>query len=513
MPSSSTSTRPTKKIGFDNEKYLKEQTAAILERVERFSDKLYLEFGGKIIFDYHAARVLPGFDPNVKMRLLQKLKDKADVIICIYAGDIERRKVRADFGITYDVDAFKLIDDLRGWGIDPTAVVITRYADQPAVKIFKNKLERHGIKVYTHRATKGYPTDVDLIVGPEGYGANEYIETRNPLVIVTAPGPGSGKLATCMSQIYHDHAHGIKSGYAKFETFPIWNLPLKHPVNVAYESATADIGDFNQIDPFHLETYSQTTVNYNRDVEIFPVLKRILKKIMGESVYASPTDMGVNRAGFGIVDDDVVRAAAIQEIIARYFRYACEYKMGFVEKDAVERAQLIMEELEAKPEDRCVVVPARRAAQEAQDMQKGNKGIYCGAALELKDGRIVTGKNSPLMHAASSLVLNAIKELAGIPDKIHLLSPNIIEWIGRLKKDILNAPAVSLDLEEILIALSISAATNPTSQEAMERLKELEGCHAHMTHIPTSGDEKGLRRLGINLTSDTDFSTQSLFDS
>ncbi len=501
-----------KKVGFDNEKYLKEQTAAILERVERFSDKLYLEFGGKLIFDYHASRVLPGFDPNVKMRLLQKLKDKADLIICIYSGDIERRKLRADFGITYDVDAFKLIDDLRDWEISVTAVVITRYADQPAVKIFKNKLERRGICVYTHRATKVYPTDVDVIVSPDGYGANEYIETKKPLVIVTGPGPGSGKLATCLSQLYHDHVKGLSSGYAKFETFPIWSIPLKHPVNVAYEAATADLGDFNQIDPFHLEAYGQTAINYNRDVEVFPVIKRILKKIMGESVYQSPTDMGVNRAGFGIVDDQAVQEAAKQEIIARYFRYACEYKMGFVEKEAVERSALLMEELELKPEDRRVVEPARKAAQEAQELGKGNKGIYCGAALELKDGRIVIGKNSPLMHAASSLVLNAIKELAGIPDKIHLLSPNVIEWIGHLKKEILNARAVSLDLGEILIALSISAATNPTSQEAMERLKDLEGCQAHMTHIPTSGDEKGLRRLGINLTSDTDFSTHSLFE-
>ncbi|MBU9889497.1 MAG: DUF1846 domain-containing protein [Candidatus Omnitrophica bacterium] len=503
-----------KKIGFDNEKYLKEQSAEILKRVKKFSDKLYLEFGGKLLFDYHAARVLPGFDPNVKMRLLQKLKDNADIILCIYSGDIERKKVRADFGITYDADAFKLIDDLRSWDLDVTGVVITRYADQPAAKIFKNKLERRGVRVYTHRFTKGYPTDVELIVSEEGYGANEYIETTKPLVVVTAPGPGSGKLATCLSQAYHDHKRGLKSGYAKFETFPIWNLPLRHPVNVAYEAATADLGDVNMVDSFHLEAYNKTTVNYNRDVEVFPVLRRILKKIMGDDgVYKSPTDMGVNRAGFAITNDEVVRKAAIQEVISRYFRYACEYQMGFVEKDAVERAELIMKNLEAKPEDRRVVLPARHAAQEAMRKGEGNKGIFCGAAIELPDGTIETGKNSALMHAASSLVLNAVKKLAGIPDQIHLISPTIIESIGNLRRTVFNSRVVSLDLEEILIALSICAATNPTAQAAMEKLKDLRGTDAHMTHIPTSGDEKGLRKLGINLTSDTDFSSLSLFES
>jgi uncharacterized protein (UPF0371 family) len=338
------------KTGFDNEKYLKEQTQAILERVKKFDNKLYLEFGGKLLFDYHAARVLVGFDPNVKMRLLQQLKDKADIILCIYAGDIERRKLRADFGITYDVDVLKLIDDLRDWGIDILAVVITRFEGQPAAKIFKNKLERRNVKVYTHRATKGYPLDVDLIVSDEGYGANEYIETKKPLVVVTGPGPGSGKLATCLSQLYHDYRKNLKSGYAKFETFPIWNLPLKHPVNVAYEAATADIRDFNLIDPFHLEAYGATAINYNRDVEIFPVLKRILEKITGaESAYKSPTDMGVNRAGFGIVNDELIQEAARQEVIRRHFRYTCEYMMGFVDKETVERIGLIMEEFNLMP--------------------------------------------------------------------------------------------------------------------------------------------------------------------
>ncbi len=501
----------TKKTGFDNKRYLKEQTQAILERVKQSNEKLYLEFGGKLIYDYHAARVLPGFDPNVKMRLFRELKEKADIILCIYAGDIERRKMRADFGITYDADALKLIDDLRGWGIEITAVVITRFENQPATKIFKSKLERSGIKVYTHRATKGYPADIDSIVSDEGYGANEYIKTKNPLVVVTGPGPGSGKLATCLSQLYHDYKKGLKSGYAKFETFPIWNLPLKHTVNVAYEAATADIRDFNMIDPFHLEAYGKIAINYNRDVEIFPVVKRILQRIMKlEPVYKSPTDMGVNRAGFGIVDDEVVQEAARQEIVRRYFRYSCEYIMGLVDKETVDRVTLIMSELGLKPEDRRVVEPARKAAQEAKLSKKGHDGIFCGAAIELSDGTIVTGKNFPLMHATSSLILNAIKKLAGIPDKIHLLSPNIIESIGKLKKGISDTETVSLDLEEALIALSISAATNPTSQLAMDKLKDLNGCQMHMTHVPTRGDEAGLRKLGVNLTSDPFFSRKIL---
>src|SRR4030043_345926 len=381
------------KIGFDNEKYLKQQTEAILERVNRFNNKLYLEFGGKLLFDYHASRVLPGFDPNVKMRLLQKIRDKSEVVLCIYAGDIERKKVRADFGITYDSDALKLIDDLREWGIEVLGVVITRYENQPAATIFKNKLERRNIRVYTHPFTKGYPTDVDTIVSDEGYGANEYIQTTKPIVVVTGPGPYSGKLATCLSQIYHEYRRGVHAGYAKFETFPIWNLPLTHPVNMAYEAATADIRDFNMIDSFHLEAYNEKAVNYNRDVEVFPVLKRIIEKITGESsFYKSPTDMGVNRAGFGIVDDHVVQEAAHQEIIRRYFRCACEYAMGFVEKDTLNRAELIMEDLNAKPEARLVVNPARQAGLEAEREGKGNESIYCGAAIELTDGSIITGK-------------------------------------------------------------------------------------------------------------------------
>ena len=502
----------TGKIGFDNERYLAAQTEAILRREKNSHNKLYLEFGGKLLFDYHAARVLPGYDPNVKMRLIQKLKNQADVLLCIYAGDIEKRKVRADFGITYDVDALKLIDDLAEWGIGVLAVVVTRFDNQASAKVFKNKLERRGIKVYTHAYTKGYPTDIDLIVSDEGYGANEYIETNNPLVIVTGPGPGSGKLATCLSQLYHDHKRGVESGFAKFETFPIWNLPLKHPVNIAYEAATADIGDFNLVDPFHLESYGATAVNYNRDVEVFPVLKRILERITGEeSVYKSPTEMGVNCAGDAIVDDAVVREASKQELIRRFFRYRCEYAMGFVDRETVQRSELLMEELGIKPEGRKVVEPARRAAEEARETGKGNKGFFCGAAIELRDGAIVTGKNSPLMHAASSLILNAIKKLADIPDKIHLLSPAIINSVGNLKENILGAKTVSLDVAEVLISLSINASANPSAQLALEKLNELRGCEVHLTHIPTPGDEAGLRRLGVNLTSDPNFSGKNLF--
>ncbi len=500
------------RVGFDNEKYLREQTAEILTRVERFNNKLYLEFGGKLIFDYHAARVLPGYDPNVKMRLLQELAPKADVILCIYAGDIERRRIRGDFGITYDADALKMIDDLASWGVAVRAVVITRYDGQTAATRFKSRLERRGVRVYTHRFTKGYPTDVDTIVSDQGYGANEYIETDKQIVVVTGPGPNSGKLATCLSQLYHERVRGVKAGYAKFETFPIWNLPLAHPVNVAYEAATADIGDFNAIDSFHLEATNERTVNYNRDLEVFPVLKRIMEKISGEaSVYRSPTEMGVNRVGFSIVDDEVVRTAAVQEVIRRYFRYACEHAMGIEDGKTVQRVELLMKDLGVGPKDRTVAVAAMKAAEEAVAHGKGNKGVCCGAAMELPDGTVVTGKNSPLMHAASSLILNAVKHMASIPDSIHLLAPLVTTALSHFKKDVLGSRVVSLDLEETLIALSISATMNPTAQAAVEALKKLRGCEAHMTHIPTPGDEAGMRKLGINLTSDPNFAGKDLF--
>lgn len=499
-----------KKIGFDNEKYLEEQSRAIIERAERIGGRLYLEFGGKVAHDYHAARVLPGYDPNVKVRLLQRLRDQTEIIICIYAGAIERRKIRADFGIPYDLDALRLIDDLQEWGLLVRAVVITRFDGQPSAHIFKSRLERRGIPVYTHGSTRGYPTDVDRIVSKEGYGANAYIPAQRPVVVVVGPGPGSGKLATCLSQLYHEHLRGCKAGYAKFETFPVWNLPLKHPVNVAYEAATVELRDVNQIDPFHLAAYGVQAVNYNRDIEAFPLLARILERIGVPTLYRSPTDMGVNRAGFAIVDEEVVCQAAEQEVIRRYFRYACEYALGLVEKEDAERALLLMKELGLDENQRTVVQPARQAAQEAEAKGKGNNGIYCGAAIELPDGHIVTGKNSPLMHAASAAVLNAIKYLSHIPDELPLLTPNVLESIANMKKDILRMKSVSLDLDETLIALGISAATNPAAQLATGHLRELAGCEFHTTHMPTAGDEAGLRRLGLNATSDPQFPTRSL---
>jgi uncharacterized protein (UPF0371 family) len=500
------------RAGFDNEKYLEQQRTAINERVARFGDKLYLEFGGKLLFDFHAARVLPGFDPNVKIRLLQGLNDRAEVILCIYAGDIEKKKMRADFGITYDADALKLIDDLGEWGVYVRAVVITRYEEQPAATAFKHRLENRGIRVYTHRFTRGYPTDVDVIVSDTGYGANSYIETDRPIVVVTGPGPNSGKLATCLSQLYHDHGRGLASGYAKFETFPIWNLPLKHPVNVAYEAATADLKDVNQLDHFHLEAHDERAVNYNRDIDAFPLLRRILERITGgDSFYRSPTDMGVNRASFGIVDDAAVQEAAKQEVVRRYFRYACEHAMGLADRDSVERIELLMNDLGIRPESRQVVGPAREAAQRAKHTGKGNDGIYSGAAVELPDGSVVTGCNSPLMHAAASLVLNSAKRLAGIPQEMHLLPASVIESLGHLKTEVLSGKRVSLDAEEALIALAVSTTSNPSAEAALDRLSELRGCEVHMTHMPTPGDEAGLRKLGVNLTSEPDFATKNLF--
>ena len=499
-------------IGFDNEKYLHEQSVAILERVSRFNDKLYLECGGKILYDYHAARILPGFDPNVKMRLLQKLKDKIDVIMCIYAGDIERNKIRADFGISYDVDALKSIDDLKWFGINVAAVVITRYQDQPGATAFKNKLESKGIKVYLHYPTQGYPTDVEKIVSDEGYGSNEYIVTTRPIVVVTGPGPGSGKLATCLCNLYHEYKKGIKAGYAKFETFPAWDLPLNHLVNIAYESATADLKDVNMVDTHHLEAYGTEVINYNRDIEAFNLLKRILEKITGgESMYLSPTDMGVNRISAGIVNDKIITEASYQEIIRRYFRSNVDYAMGLASKETLDRSLEIMEKVGAREEDRKVVLPARKAAEEAEAEGKGYGGIYCGAAIELHDGTIITGKNSHLLHASAGMILNATKQLAGLPDSMVLLPESIIDSVTHLKKDILNGKKVSLDVEETLIALAISATTNPAAKMALEKLTELHGCEMHSTHIPTAGDEAGFRKLKVNLTCDPVFSSKRLF--
>ncbi|MCP4898688.1 MAG: DUF1846 domain-containing protein [bacterium] len=499
-------------VAFDNERYLAEQSEAILERMSQVGGKLYLEFGGKLMFDYHAARVLPGFDPNVKMRLLEQLASQTEIILCIYAGDIERRKVRADFGITYDADTFKLIDDLRGRGLEVRAVVITRYEDQPAAEAFRNKLQLRGVQVHAHRPIPGYPADVARVVSDEGYGANSFIDTDAPLVVVNAPGPNSGKMGTCLSQVYHEHRRGAQAGYAKFETFPIWNLPLRHPVNAAYEAATAELRDVNMFDPFHLEAHDERAVNYNRDIEAFPLLKRILERITGQSMYQSPTDMGVNRAGFAICDDDAAQQAGRREIVRRYFRYACDAALGNEDGDAVRRIETLMEEFDLKPEDRMVVVPARDAATVAeQKADKGHRGIFTGAAVALPQGEIVTGHNSPLMHAASALVLNAIKLMANIPEHLDLISPMVVESIRTLRRDLLGRDSISLNVEESLIALSISSTTNPTAQQAMLQLPRLRGCELHMTHLPTPGDERGLRRLGVSLTCDPSFASNKLF--
>lgn len=500
-------------LGFNNEQYLKEQTAAIVERMERLGGKLYLEFGGKLISDYHAARVLPGFDPDVKIQLLERFKDRAEIIICIYAGDIERKKIRADFGITYDADVLRLIDMFFRRGLKVCGVVITRYDEQPTAQLFKRRLENRGIAVYTHRYTRGYPTDVDTIVSTDGYGANQFIPTSQPIVVVTAPGPGSGKLATCLSQLYHDHKRGVAAGYAKYESFPVWNMALKHPLNLAYEAATADLGDVNQIDHFHLEAYDQKTVNYNRDLEAFPILQRIIERITGTpSLYRSPTDMGVNRIGFGIVDDHVVRQASCQEIVRRYFRYSCELALGLTDPVVVQRVEIIMNELGLQPEDRNVVLPAREAARKARAKGKGDNGIYCGCAIELPDGNIATGKNSPLFHAETAAVLNATKILAGIPDNIDLLPANLLHSMTYFKEKILGDTKLSMNLDEALIALSLSATTNPAAAAAVSQLPQLRNREVHTSHIPSPPDESAMRKLGVNLTSDPYFSSKSLFD-
>ncbi|WP_035291819.1 DUF1846 domain-containing protein [Clostridium sp. KNHs214] len=498
------------RIGFDHKKYLEEQSKYILERVNNY-DKLYIEFGGKLLFDLHAKRVLPGFDENAKIKLLHKLKEKVEIVICVYAGDIERNKIRGDFGITYDMDVLRLIDDLRSYDLEVNSVVITRYDGQPATTVFINRLERRGIKVYKHRATKGYPTDVDTIVSDEGYGKNPYIETSKPIVVVTAPGPGSGKLATCLSQLYHEYKRGNVAGYSKFETFPVWNVPLKHPLNIAYEAATADLKDVNMIDSFHFDAYNKVAVNYNRDIETFPVLKRIIEKITGEeSIYKSPTDMGVNRVGFGITDDEVVKEASKQEIIRRYFKTGCEYKKGYTDKETMQRVKLIMEELNLKQEDRKVVIPARMRSAELKE--KSHKNEICPAvALELNDGTILTGKGSNVMDGTAAVILNAVKHLANISDEIHLISPVILEPIINLKSKTLGIKNTALTCEEVLIALSICAATNPTAQVAMEKLSMLKGCQAHSTTIISTNDEQTFRRLGIDITCDAEYPTESLY--
>lgn len=489
------------KIGFDSEMYMKLQTEQILNRISMFG-KLYLEFGGKLFDDLHAERVLPGFDKAAKIKLLSALKDKAEVIMCISAADIERNKIRADFGITYGSEVARLIDNISALGIKINCVVITLFDDQQAVISYKAKLENRGVKVYVHRKTKGYPYDVNTIVSDEGYGANPYIPTTMPLVIVSAPGPGSGKLATCLSQIYHENKRGIKAGYAKFETFPVWNLPLLHPVNLAYEAATADLQDVNKVDTFHYDAYGKMAVNYNRDIEVFPVLKSILTKILGNLVYQSPTDMGVNMAGFCITDDEVCKNAAKQEIIRRYLHGFCELKNGLVTEKTTSRLEFIMSKLSLKAEDRSVFVPAHKKA------EKSNSNAM---AIELPDGSIVTGKRSERMSAPAGCIFNAVKKLANIKHHENLISPEIIAPINELKISVLQRDKI-LNLEEALIALSICAVTDEAAKKAAVQLPKLRGCEAHSTVMLKESDEDTLRKLGISVTCDAKFLSNDLFN-
>lgn len=490
------------KKGFDSREYTRRQTSQILERISRFDNKLYLEFGGKIFDDFHAARVLPGFDPNGKIKLLYELRDRVEVVFCVCAADIEKTKIRADIGITYDMEVLRLISLISKMGILVSSVVITQYTGQSAVEPFRRRLEMMGVRHYTHYPIKDYPTDINTIVSPEGYGKNDYIETTRPLVVVTAPGPGSGKLATCLSQLYHEHKRGRVAGYAKFETFPIWNLPLKHPVNLAYEAATADLQDINMIDPFHLEAYGVSTVNYNRDIEAFPVLRTILTRVTGNpDFYRSPTDMGVNMAGYCIYDDDAVCEASKQEVIRRYYKTACDCRLGREKDSTLEKIKSIMQQLGVTPRDRHTVTPA---------LEKSQAANAPAAALELEDGRIITGRKTQLMSASASAVVNSVKALAGLDDKIMLISPIVLEPILRLKGEILGSASSVLKLDDVLIALSICAATNPTAALAVSCLPKLRGCDFHSTQMLRSGDEGTLRKLGLNVTCEPVFPAKDL---
>ena len=489
--------------GFDNSKYVQKQTEQIKKRIERVGDKLYLEFGGKLFDDYHAARVLPGFAYDAKIRLLCEFKDICEILFCINATDIEKSKVRADLGLTYDLELLRLIDSMRELNLKVDNVVITQYNGQPAVDKFRNKLERHGIHTYLHYPIKGYPTNVNLIVSDDGYGKNEYIPTSRPLVVVTAPGPCSGKMATCLSQLYHENKRGVKAGYAKFETFPIWNIPLKHPVNLAYEAATADHNDVNMIDPYHLESYGELTVNYNRDIEIFPVVKTILNRILGEDVYKSPTDMGVNMAGYAICDNDIVCKAAKDEIIRRYYRIKADYVQGLVDSDTVDKISIIMQQAELMPEDRGVVKAAldKRA-------QSGKQAI----AIELPNGAIVTGRDTDLMIATASSLLNALKKLADLPDELLLISPEVLKPIIDLKESLNGKKDLVLNIEEILIALSICAGSDENAAKALAQLEKLRNLEAHSTTILPTTDEHLLKKIGLNLTVEPSFASNYLYN-
>ena len=490
------------KIGFDNEKYLQLQAEHITARRAQFGGKLYLEFGGKLFDDYHASRVLPGFQPDSKIRMLQTLKDDVEIVVAICAGDIEKNKMRGDLGISYDVDVLRLIDVFRGLGFYVGSVVITQYAGQPAADAFIKRLSALGVKSYKHYPIAGYPSDVAHIVSDEGLGKNEYIETTRPLIVVTAPGPGSGKMAVCLSQLYHDYKRGIKAGYAKFETFPIWNLPLQHPVNLAYEAATADLGDVNMIDPFHLAAYGETTVNYNRDVEIFPVLSAMFERIMGECPYKSPTDMGVNMAGKCIVDDEAVCAAARQEIVRRYYTALCDRRVGAAGDELVNKLELLMQQAHVDPSIRPVVAAAAQVAEET-----GNPA----GAIELPSGEVVTGKTTDLMGASSATLLNALKRLAGIDHQHHLISREAIEPIQAVKVNHLGSVNPRLHSDETLIALAISATTNPLAKRALDQLSALRGCEAHSTVILSPVDSGTYSRLGLRLTCEPQYETNKLY--
>ncbi len=488
--------------GFDNETYLRLQTRRIRERVESFGGKLYMEFGGKLFDDYHASRVLPGFQPDSKMQMLLKMKDEAEIIISINANDIEKNKKRGDLGITYDLEVLRLIDEFRTYGLYVSGVVLTRFGGQPSAEKFEARLNSLQIPTYRHYTIANYPTDAQTIVSENGFGKNDYIETTRPIVVVTAPGPGSGKMATCLSQLYHEYRRGRKAGYAKFETFPVWNLSLKHPVNLAYESATVDLSDVNMIDPYHLEAYGETAVNYNRDIEIFPVLETIFREIYGTCPYKSPTDMGVNMVGFAICDDQVCREASRQEVIRRYLDTQCAVKRGEADNLQVQKLEVLLNALDAEVTDRPTVVAARARSEET-----GNPA----AAIELEDGTVVTGKTSDLLGPSSAALLNALKRLAQINDKFTLLSPAVLEPIQRLKVQHLGNSNPRLHTDEVLLALSICAVTNPMAELALKQLEHLRGCQIHCTVILSNVDVSTFKRLGMQLTTDPVYQTQKLF--
>ncbi len=492
------------KNAFNHEKYLELQGKYILERIENSGKKLYLEFGGKLFDDYHASRVLPGFKPTSKIELLLSMKEKVEIIICINANDIEKHKIRADFGITYDLEVFRLLDNLRNIQLDVNSVVITQFTNQPAAETFRKKLTHRNIKTYIHGVTKGYPTDVDIIVSDEGYGANPFIETTKPLVIVTAPGAGGGKLATCLSQLYHESKRGVKAGYAKYETFPIWNLPLKHPVNIAYEASTADLNDINMIDSFHLEEYNEMAINYNRDLAVFPILKNILERITGESMYKSPTDMGVNMTGFCIEDDAAVREAAKQEVLRRYYKSICDFKKAETNVDVVQRIKYLQNELGISADERLVIKPC---------LEKSQKEQLPVVAIQLKSGEIITGKNNKLMTAAASAILNAIKFMSNIADEIPLLSPAVLEPMLKVKDGFAKNQSVEnhLNVYDVLLCLSICAVTNPSIEVALQKLPLLSGCDAHSSFILPHSDENMCRVMNISLTSEPEYYTDNLY--